>query len=721
MTRSYKSGFVLASIMMILLAMSLGMLLHYRATVTNLLMSKMEVMSATGFNAAEGALNVRAAMLQSVFATRNLPRGTGSSDNCKSNQGSDDLKCVVRQLSGFETVSSVSKIGANVLVRMPPGNLFENLEAEEQNYGIWASALTTEGKTAAVLEATLTARLITMFQFNSFYGKDLELYPSDLMMLKGPVHSTGDVYLASQKGLNIYSQLSSEGDIYVGAKHSPVCTPLVGDVLVNDPLDLRALPQCKVLRTKLSQGDLSPWNGRLLARSTPVILPKPETFAPKPGSDYWDRADLRLVLNMEASPPQVEVHAQGGGNNGTLSHLLSQSYQNNFSTNGSSCMEVGSPSESVCNWRRSSTLTNCLSPSTPPSQRAADNSYIHQPTILDLPQAGKLQPETIESFLPGGAVVGYSNSFIDRREKPGFSYAFKGARIDMLEVDVRGLLNCLHEGFRTGYALTSPASSLDDSTEGGLVIYATVKGPRSNDAQSLYGVRLRNGGELQSTIAGAPRVKGLTFISDQPVYVMGDYNAPANDEERIPASIMGDVINILSNNWNTATAATLYNADIKANDVDYNAYVPLAVQFKKVSELKRVDGQDMYISRRGRSTLQQFAAFGGTSVTGNIDGVLGQNLAPQSGGLHNFFRLHEFFADLRGVNAVMSYRGSLVSIFKPQHAKGKYRYWDSYVASDPKRDWEFEPRLLKSEYYPPMAPRIFSLHQSVMRRDFGSK
>ena len=63
-----------------------------------------------------------------------------------------------------------------------------------------------------------------------------------------------------------------------------------------------------------------------------------------------------------------------------------------------------------------------------------------------------------------------------------------------------------------------------------------------------YGVRLTNGSELISPVAGSPAVAGLTIATDQAMYVQSDFNA-AN---KIPAAVLADSLNVLSNGWSDA-------------------------------------------------------------------------------------------------------------------------------------------------------------------------
>jgi hypothetical protein len=66
------------------------------------------------------------------------------------------------------------------------------------------------------------------------------------------------------------------------------------------------------------------------------------------------------------------------------------------------------------------------------------------------------------------------------------------------------------------------------------IVYATAKEGSPNKGE---GIRLVNGAELPST--------GLTVVSENPVYIQGDYNTV----NKVPAAVMGDAITALSNNW----------------------------------------------------------------------------------------------------------------------------------------------------------------------------
>src|SRR5207253_806042 len=76
---------------------------------------------------------------------------------------------------------------------------------------------------------------------------------------------------------------------------------------------------------------------------------------------------------------------------------------------------------------------------------------------------------------------------------------------------------------------------------------------RSQSPTSEPGVRLVNGAALPS--------RGLTVSSPNPVYIQGDYNAPAamrgttNTLATKPASIVADAVTILSSDWKDANSS----------------------------------------------------------------------------------------------------------------------------------------------------------------------
>jgi hypothetical protein len=154
------------------------------------------------------------------------------------------------------------------------------------------------------------------------------------------------------------------------------------------------------------------------------------------------------------------------------------------------------------------------------------------------------------------------------------------------------------------------------------------------------GIRLKNGAQLL-----AP----LTVVSENPVYIQGNYNTVAKKG----ASVITDAVNLLSNAWNdTKRAGTLPNA----SDTTWN-----------------------------------FAM-----VTGNVrtpDG--GGNY---SGGFENLPRFHENWT---GRTATIL--GAFVNMYESSFGRTPWRYGgDVYTA--PTRNWAHDPDFLDASKLPPFTP-----------------
>jgi len=261
------------------------------------------------------------------------------------------------------------------------------------------------------------------------------------------------------------------------------------------------------------------------------------------------------------------------------------------------------------------------------------------------------------TMLTGCAVISHSDTMYNNRE---------GASIEMMDVDVQGLLNCLNST-----ALLGAGKDLADSSQGGLVFYLGVEGPDSA-AINNYGVRVRNGSELASTSIGAPEIQGLTVVTDQAMYVEGSYNSTAKK----PAAFLCDSLNILSNSWN-----------------DANSTLALG-------------------NREASNTVINAAFLSGTDSTDGVEGtgpVFGNEY---NGGLENYPRFHETWS-----GHTLSYRGSFVSLNLPRHVNGAWAYGGPFYRA-PNRDWRYETDFNNAENLPPLSPRFVSLKQELFMRQF---
>ena len=180
------------------------------------------------------------------------------------------------------------------------------------------------------------------------------------------------------------------------------------------------------------------------------------------------------------------------------------------------------------------------------------------------------------------------------------------------------------------------------------------------------GVRLKNGAQLPS--------QGLTLASENPLYVMGDWNtkgkdgttishAPGNTtplSNMISSAILADAITVLSNNWVTN------NSDTKGNQ---------------------------NTSNRPATETWVNAAF---ALGPNTESVAGAG----NGQVENSIRFLEHWS---GRN--LNYNGSIVALWHSLHATGNWKNTGTSLPAyytAPNRNWAYD--LMFNSVPPPGTP-----------------
>lgn len=255
---------------------------------------------------------------------------------------------------------------------------------------------------------------------------------------------------------------------------------------------------------------------------------------------------------------------------------------------------------------------------------------------------------TATSALQGCGAVSTSSSFFDSREK---------RTIRMMDVDQAKLLGCVQSSGKFT-AQDGQVLTMNDASGGGLALHFSFN--PDGGATNTYGVRMRNGAKLGPP--GGPAPRGLAVTTDQPLYVQGDYNSVAS----IPASLLGDTINVLSGAWKDGVKTASNNK------------APVATP-----------------------TTIRAAFLGGTDTTagGNYNG-----------GLENYPRFHENWSGVP-----FTYVGSFVSLGEPKKAQGD---WKNAVYSPPNRIWSYDTQFNTADKLPPLTPRFVYLRQLFFARDY---
>lgn len=625
--RKNDAGFALVTALIMVVVLGALVSAYFFTTMIELSSTESAADSVSGFYAAEAGVNIRAQEVRATFEGYNRPTGTSPDEEApctQGNTGSGDFRCqdyelLSRIASTYVIDATDYEDGDPPLETISSGD-FAGLLGQTYLYrAISEARKANEDRPEAVLEMQFRSRLVPMFQFAAFYNKDLEILPGPTMTLDGRVHVNGDLYLSAGNLLDINGRITvarnessgrtdAGGRLFRRRKDNNRCE---GTVRVDDG-DSATNPNPAVPCSG-QVTNLDPWNGEIRTGLEQVTVPEPEEF----GIDgqYWQLADLRVVLNLHRTTPRIEVR--------TVNNM----YQS-------------AESERL--------TTSCLAENPDPAARAYENT-----------NAGALDAGNVYA-------AEWSNRFYDNREQQ---------TITMLEIDARAVLECLDQNSSMNFP------DIDTTSEGGLVWYLTVDGPRSNNSQSRYGVRVRNGEALSAISSGAPDIRGLTIVTDQAVYIQGNYNGRPGqpDSEWRPASFLADSLNILSNAW---------------------------------SRDREPNGNPRSWGNRHASDTWINAAFlSGTDTTGNIEGSGGQG-GGYNGGLENYPRFHEQWS-----GRTLRYRGSFVSLQQPQRVTGQWSF-GSPVYTAPNRDWNYETRFNVADNLPPLSPRFVYLQQQLFSRDY---
>ena len=254
--------------------------------------------------------------------------------------------------------------------------------------------------------------------------------------------------------------------------------------------------------------------------------------------------------------------------------------------------------------------------------------------------------------------------------------------------------------------------------------------------QSPFGFAFNGGDRLP-----AP----LTLVTDQAIYVQGDFNnngaAQATttatiatnvaDPNRLPASIIGDTISVLSNQC-------LNNDATSVASTTNHLGVPVG-QLKCGLSRASTGGVDISVSG---NTATVYPVSGPTAVNaaflsntdrsiGNLPDVIAGSTGDRgfklaagskqfSGALNNYMRMLE---DWGGGAQFFNYTGSFVSLGTPLEFSGRYGGGGgtsngSYYGI-PRRNFNFDTMFNNFTSLPPLPPRAIYLQQDVFKRTYN--
>jgi hypothetical protein len=160
-------------------------------------------------------------------------------------------------------------------------------------------------------------------------------------------------------------------------------------------------------------------------------------------------------------------------------------------------------------------------------------------------------------------------------------------------------------------------------------------------------------------VNGSTLPAAMTLVSNQPVYVQGDFNKHTSTDPAVdtwkPCAVIADAINLLSNSW----------SDTKSN------------------------WKNTAVNPSGTLPAASNTQYNMVLITGNVPTKYGQ----YSGGLENFPRFLENWS-----GKTVDITGGFIQLFRSKYATGK---WGGSYYSAPTRDWKSEDRFSDLNNLPP--------------------
>jgi hypothetical protein len=298
---------------------------------------------------------------------------------------------------------------------------------------------------------------------------------------------------------------------------------------------------------------------------------------------------------------------------------------------------------------------------------------------------------------------------------------------------------------RAGADTSAPVGTLQylgyaaiDATDGGMAIYATIDSTAYPypATQSPYAFALTGGRQLLG-LARTPNnaePTGLSVISDQAIYVQGNYNStrtlpavptspgPEPSGAKQPAAIMADTLNVLSN-----LCLNPENFQIEKTERDSSSAI-----FDGTNRLNctinssKIDPDPLtYTDRDTDPNVTANVAPAFTAINSAFLAATDETLGSgnNNGGLNNYPRTHENW----GLNAALFIRGSFVSLNYPVNVSGRLRGWPSRspiirqndIFTPPVRLWDYDLDFNVASNLPPLTPTVRSIKQDVFVRQFN--
>lgn len=225
-----------------------------------------------------------------------------------------------------------------------------------------------------------------------------------------------------------------------------------------------------------------------------------------------------------------------------------------------------------------------------------------------------------------------------------------------------------------------PAALRGKTLWNGIVYVADI----SNGSGRRTGVKLVNGSSLPDGSKTTSPVAGLTIVTPNAAFIVGDYNTggvpPVNTDASLtasnhtstytvqPAAVIADAVTVVSSNWTSGS----YNTKPNLND------------------------------RPAANTTINSAL---------ISGIVASDGQAYSGGVENYVRLLEDWGNKR-----LTYYGSMINVYESRQSTAPWQQTGNYYQA-PARNWYFDTNFLDPNKLPPGTPIVRSLKRGQWVQD----
>lgn len=689
----------------------------------------------SAFYAAEAGLNVGVTDFANIFRNSGVPHGLDF-DQTLTFEG----KNVTIEMS------EVADCAPCPATQIPEGEVFGGLNTIPYRYVVQSTSKVPPGDSTAHVAGEFDIHNVPIFQFLAFIDSHLFVMPLPNMTLHGRLHTNDDLYIQPDNTLRIEDkppdmpnvQITSVGDIYRGGRKYNSSWRCWGNTYIDKLEDIVAPPDdldpkklyCTGNTSPLPESTITQWNGSIKDGVRNIITP-PVDIVDEGSGEYWNRADLRIVLNLNTVPQSIDFSAPGlcpGGAGNLVSPPL---FPIEVQT-ASGALDVAKTTQLhrfMCE-RRGAIFYNDI-PTNPPAPPGNNTAVLTNPAryIPAFAAAQRIYRRVGEDTSGNGflslwdrnndicpvnganpwwtppacapiAGSGASTSWfrdMDYR-RGGFWNHRERQWMYLLNVNLRALIEWNEFN-------GDPLFPHGDTSDGGLVMFFTVLGPQTGADLNNYGIRVFDSADLdmrnKTFVPGTFDPTGVTVVSDQSALVQGNYNT----RDKFPAAILADAIWILSQGWEVPLGGS-------PND--------LKSIFNLSTNRRDVPSQD---SPGGTGFGGGQASFTGSTALG-VNAALLFGLGPSTrnkdwynGGLENFPRFLESWR-----SRTFNYRGSFVSLGEPQH---KLNNWEcgsgnscngTGVYDPPTRAFDYDTDFNQVENLPPMTPKVVYVQQRIYTR-----